>query len=148
MLFPFLGQARAVMVPVAIATVLLLPACHRTAKEEKALRADLRQALHEHSYDKAADLARRILKLQPQDNGTWDRLAQAEFGKRDLAAVKQTLDEWRRVVKKPSPNLEEYRGDLAAEQREPSLAVQSWSKALAADSKNLRVLEKIARLEK
>ena len=148
MLFPFLGQARAIVALVAIATVFFLPACHRTTKEEKSLRADLRQALHEHSYDKAADLAHRILELQPQDNGTWDRLVQAEFGKRDLATVKQTLDEWQRAVKKPSPNLEEYRGDLAAEQREPSLAVQSWSKVLAADSKNLRVLEKIARLEK
>src|SRR5437588_1859161 len=145
--FQFLRQAR-VIASVVIFAAFSLAACHRTAKEEKALRADLRQALHEHSYDKAADLARRILKLQPKDNGTWDRLVQAEFGKRDLATVKQTLDEWKRAVKKPSPNLEEYRGDLAAEQREPSLAVQSWSKVLAADSKNLRVLEKIARLEK
>lgn len=136
------------MAALAIVAVFSLPACHRTTKEEKNLRADLRQALHEHSYEKAGELARRLLKLEPQDNGIWDRLVQAEFGKRDLATVKQTLDEWQRVVKKTSPNLEEYRGDLAAEQREPSLAVQSWSKVLAVDPKNLRVLEKIARLEK
>lgn len=146
--FPFLGQARAVMVSVALMVVCSLSACHRASKEEKALRADLRQALHERSYEKAAELARRLLKLEPQDNGTWDRLVQAEFGKRDLVIVKQTLDEWQRVVKKPSSNLEEYRGDLAVEHREPSLAVQSWSKVLAVDSKNLRVLEKVARIEK
>jgi tetratricopeptide (TPR) repeat protein len=146
--FPFLGQARAIMASLASLALLSLPACHRTTKEEKTLRAELRQALHEHSYEKADDLARRLLKLAPQDNGTWDRLVQAEFGKRDLAGVKQTLDEWQRLVKKPSPNLDEYRGDLAAEQQEPSLAVQSWSKVIVADSKNIRVLEKIARLEK
>ncbi|MEY2496671.1 MAG: hypothetical protein QOD12_227 [Verrucomicrobiota bacterium] len=136
------------MAALAIVTAFSLTGCHRASKEEKALRAELRQALHEHSYDKAGELARRLLKLEPQDNGTWDRLIQAEFGKRDLASAKQTLDEWQRVVKKPSSNLDEYRGDLAAEQQEPSLAVQSWSKVLAVDSKNLRVLEKIARLEK
>jgi tetratricopeptide (TPR) repeat protein len=136
------------MVLVALVIACSLPACHRTTKEEKALRAELREALHEHSYEKAAGVARRLLKLTPQDNGTWDRLVQAEFGRRDLTIVKQTLDEWQRVVKKPSSNLEEYRGDLAAAQREPSMAVQSWSKVLAVDSKNTRVLEKIARLEK
>ena len=136
------------MASLALVTAFSLPACQRTTKEEKALRAELRQALHEHSYKKAGELARRLLKLDPQDNGIWDRLVQAEFGERDLACVKQSLDEWQRAVKKPSSNLEEYRGDLAAEQREPSLAVQSWSKVLAVDSKNLRVLEKVARLEK
>ncbi|HXM33314.1 MAG TPA: hypothetical protein VN921_06650 [Chthoniobacterales bacterium] len=146
--FPFLGQARAILASLALVTAFSLPACQRTTKEEKALRAELRQALHEHSYKKAGELARRLLKLDPQDNGIWDRLVQAEFGERDLAGVKQSLDEWQRAVKKPSSNLEEYRGDLAAEQREPSLAVQSWSKVLAVDLKNLRVLEKVARLEK
>ena len=148
MLFPFSGQARALPAVLVLVSLFSFPACHRTAKEEKSLRAELRQALHEHSYEKAGELARRLLKLTPQDNGTWDRLVQAEFGKRDFAIVKQTLDEWPRVVKNPSSNLDEYRGDLAAEQREPSLALQSWSKVIAVDPKNLRVLEKIARLEK
>src|SRR5438045_4528045 len=82
MLFPFLGQARAIVALVAIATVFFLPACHRTTKEEKSLRADLRQALHEHSYDQAADLAHRILKLQPTNDGTCGSLAQANSGTR------------------------------------------------------------------
>jgi tetratricopeptide (TPR) repeat protein len=129
--------------------VVALPACHRAAsKEEKALQAELRKALAEQAYERAADLARRHLKLKPQDNGTWDRLVRAEFGMRDLAGVKQALEEWRRAVPKPSANLEEYAGDLAAAQKDDAAAIESWKSVAGADPKNVRVLEKIARLEK
>ena len=129
--------------------ILALPACHRAAsKEEKALRAELRKALDEQGYDRAADLARRHLKLKPQDNGTWDRLVRAQFGRHDLASVKQTLEEWRHTVPKPSPNLDEYAGDLAAAQKDDATAVEAWKRVAGADAKNVRVLEKIARLEK
>jgi tetratricopeptide (TPR) repeat protein len=147
--FPFLRQVRPITASLIVIALVALPACHRAAsKEEKALRAELRKALHEHAYERAVVLARRYLKLKPQDNGTWDRLVQAQFSMRDLAGVKQTLDEWRRAVPKPSLNLEEYTGDLAAEQHDAALAVQAWSKVCAAEPKNIRVLEKIARLEK
>lgn len=146
--FRFLRQARTLLALLALVS-LSLPACHRAAsKEEKALRAELRQALHEHAYEKAAELARRHLKLRPQDNGTWDRLVQAQFGMRDFAGAKQSLEEWRRAVPKPSLSLEEYAGDLAALQKDFPLAIQSWAKVIAAEPKNIRVLEKIARLEK
>jgi len=88
------------------------------------------------------------LKLKPQDNGTWDRLVRAQFGLRDLPGVKQTLDEWRHAVPRPSLNLEEYAGDLAVAQNDDAGAIEAWRKVEAADAKNLRVLEKIARLEK
>src|SRR3982750_4946076 len=103
MRFPILRQAR-VIAPIAVlSSILALPACHRAAsKEEKALRAELRKALDEQAYERAADLARRHLKLKPQDNGTWDRLVRAQFGLRDLPGVKQTLDEWRHAVPRPS----------------------------------------------
>jgi len=146
--FRFPRQAHTTTVTLVITSFFAFSACNRTAKEEKALRADLRQALHEHAYEKAAELARRHLKLRPQDNGTWDRLAQAEFGLRDPAGVKQVLEDWRRSVSKPSLNLEEYAGDLALEQNEPAGAVQAWMKVLAAEPKNTRVLEKVARMEK
>jgi len=129
--------------------ILALPACHRAAsKEEKALRTELRKALDEQGYDRAADLARRHLKLKPQDNGTWDRLVRAQFGLHDLAGVKQTLEEWRHTVPKPPPNLDEYAGDLAAAQKDDAAAVEAWKRVAGADAKNVRVLEKIARLEK
>src|SRR3954467_6514060 len=83
--------------------ILALPACHRPgSKEEKALRAELRKALDEQSYERAIELAGRHLKLRPGDNGTWDRLVRAQFGMHDLAAVKQSLDDWRNAVRRPS----------------------------------------------
>ena len=146
--FRFPRQARTLVALLSLMT-LSLPACQRAAsREEKALRAELRQALHEHAYEKAAELARRHLKLKPQDNGTWDRLVQAQFGLRDFAGAKQSLDEWRRAVPKPSLSLEEYAGDLAALQKEFPIAIQSWARVMVADPKNVRILEKIARLEK
>jgi tetratricopeptide (TPR) repeat protein len=146
--FRFPRQARTLVALLSL-MILSLPACQRAAsREEKALRAELRQALHEHAYEKAAELARRHLKLKPQDNGTWDRLVQAQFGLRDFAGAKQSLDEWRRAVPKPSLSLEEYAGDLAALQKEFPSAIQSWARVMVADPKNVRILEKVARLEK
>ena len=149
MRFRFLRQARATARCFFVAAFLALPACHRaSSKEEKALRAELRQALHEHAYEKAAELARRHLKLRPQDNGTWDRLVQAEFGLRDRAGVKPALEDWQRTVEKPTAKLDEYTGDLASEQQDSAGAVQAWTKVLIKDPKNSRVLEKVARAEK
>ena len=129
--------------------ILLLSGCHRAAsKEEGALRAELQKALNDQAYDRAVELARRHLKLKPQDNGTWDRLVRAQFGMRDFAGVKQTLEEWRRAVPDPSLTLDQYAGDLAAEQKEWPLAVESWTKVVAAEPENTAVLEKIARAEK
>ena len=113
--FRFLRQAYIAAAAAVVVALLGLPACNRAAsREEKALRAELRQALHDQAYEKAAKLARRHLELRPQDNGTWDRLVQAHLGLRDLAGVEQTLEQWRRTVPTPSINLEEYTGDLAA----------------------------------
>ena len=132
-----------------IGAVLVLPGCHRAAsKEERTLRAELQKALNEQAYDRAAELARRHLKLKPQDNGTWDRLVRAQFGMRDFAGVKQSLEEWRRAVPKPSLTLEKYMGDLAAEQKDWPLAIQAWTKVTTAEPKNTGALEKIARAEK
>ena len=147
--FRFLRQAHITAAALVILALFGLPACDRAAsREEKALQAELRQALHEHAYDKAVELARRHLKLKPQDNGTWDRLVQAQFGKRDFEGAKQTLSEWRRTVNDPPTKLDEYTGDVAAEQQEPALAVAAWTKVLAVEPKNTRVLEKVAGLEK
>ena len=129
--------------------LITLPACHRSAsKEERALRAELRKAIDEQAYDRAADLARRHLKLKPQDNGTWDRLVRAQFGRRDLDGVKQALEDWRRAVPKPSLNLDEYAGHLAVAEKNDAAAIEAWNRVAGADPKNVRVLEKIARLEK
>ncbi|HEV2842133.1 MAG TPA: hypothetical protein VGW39_12465, partial [Chthoniobacterales bacterium] len=112
MIFPDKDKQRLVSLVLGAAMFLALSGCDRAAsREQKALRTQLRDALHQKSYDKAAELARRLLVLKPEDEGNWDRLTQAQFGLRDLTGVKQTLEEWRRATKKPSPKLEEYTGD-------------------------------------
>src|SRR6185437_5334153 len=128
--------------------ILAVSACHRAAsKEEKALRAELRKALDEQNYERAVELARRHLKLRPQDNGTWDRLVRAQFGLHDLPAVSQSLDDWRNAVPEPSLKLDEYAGDYAAAKRDDAWALAAWKQVADADPKNIRIWEKIARLE-
>jgi tetratricopeptide (TPR) repeat protein len=149
MRFPLFRQARALVFGFLIAGMLTLPACRPAgSKEEKALRVELNKALGEQAYERAADLARRLLKLRPHDNGTWDRLVQAQFGLHDLAAVSQTLDDWRNNVPEPSLKLDEYAGDYAAAKKDDAWAVAAWRKVAGADPKNIGVWEKIARLEK
>lgn len=141
-------QRRAAAALFCAVAICAQTSCERAAsREQKALRAELRRALSEHSYDTAIQSARRLLKSKPQDNGTWDCLVQAQFGQRDLPAVKLTLADWRGAVRHPSPNLDEYSGDLVLEENDPSAALQAWAKVIAVDPKNLRVLEKVARLE-
>ncbi|HEX4639905.1 MAG TPA: hypothetical protein VH252_00875 [Chthoniobacterales bacterium] len=128
---------------------MALPACHRAAsKEEKALRAELRKALEEQNYGHAVELARRHLRLRPRDNGTWDRLVRAQFGLRDFEGVSQSLDDWRNTVPEPALNHGEYVGDYAAAKGDDAWAVAAWKAVAAADPKNVRIWEKIARLEK
>jgi tetratricopeptide (TPR) repeat protein len=147
MIFP--DKHKQVSCVLCAAVLLAVSGCERAAsREQKALRLEVYEALNQKSYDKAAELARRLVRLNPEDDGSWDRLVRAQFGLRDLTGVKQTLEEWRRATKNPSPKLEEYTGDHAVEANEPTLAVQAWTKVLSVDPKNTRVLEKLARLEK
>ena len=149
MRFRLFRQARVAVLVAALGAGLVLAGCHRAAsKEEKALRAELRKALDEQNYARAVELARRHLKLKPQDNGTWDRLVRALFGLHNLPAVGQSLDDWRNTVPEPSLNLDEYAGDYADAKNDDAWAVAAWKKVADADPKNVRVWEKIARLEK
>ena len=129
--------------------ILALPACHHAgSKEEKALRVQLQKAIDEQAYERAVELARRHLKLRPRDNGTWDRLVRAQFALQDLAAVSQSLDDWRNAVPQAPLKLDEYAGDYAAAKQDDAWAVAAWKRAAEADPKNVRIWEKIARLEK
>jgi tetratricopeptide (TPR) repeat protein len=149
MRFRLFRQARALGFGLIGLTLIALPACRRAgSKEEKALRAELRKALQEQSYERAIELAKRHLKMRPQDNGTWDRLVRAEFALHDLAAVSQSLDDWRNTVPEPSPKLDEYAGEYAAAKNDDAWAVAAWKKVTALNPKNVQVWEKIARLEK
>ena len=124
-------------------------ACNRApSPEEKATRAELRKALRERSYPKAVELAQRVVGSSPHDDGAWARLVRAHIGMRDLAEAKQTIVEWRSTVRNPSPKLDELAGDIANEEGNVGLALDSWSKALAATPKNPRVLNKVARAQR
>ena len=133
-------------------TLLLLAAalcagCRRgLTPEEKALRAELRQALREESYEKAVELASRVVGTAPRENGAWERLVRAQLGAGDLPGAKQTLRRWRASVARPAPKFHELTGDIAAKEEDTALALQSWEKALAGDRRNTRVLRKLARL--
>src|SRR2546423_4069123 len=145
MRFRIRRQARAIALGLI---VFALPACHRPAsKEEKSLRAELRKALDEQNYGRAAELARRHLKTKPHDNGTWDRLVRAQFGLNDLAAVSQTLDDWRNTVPEPSLKLDEYAGDYAAAKKHDAWAIAALKRGADSEPENIRVWGKNARLE-
>lgn len=124
----------------------LATGCSRgPSAEEKALRAELRKALRDRRYEKAVTLAHQLVASAPQDNGAWERLVRAEIGKGDIAQAKKTLEEWRSAVRNPSVKLDELTGDVANKERDRAAAVQSWTRALAANPQNTRLLEKIAR---
>ena len=137
------------LVPFLGLILILTTGCTRKiAQEKKQLRVELGEALQKQSYDRAAKLAQQLLKLNQQDNGSWDRLVRAQFGLRDLTGVKQTLEQWRRAVSKASTKLDEYTGDLALEEHDPAGAIQAWTKVLGVEPKNTRLLEKVARAER
>jgi tetratricopeptide (TPR) repeat protein len=117
----------------------------KISEEEKKLGQDLRRALRQRSYPEGEILARRLLQFDPNKNGVWERLVHAQYGQRDFEGAKETLTQWRQAVREPSLKVDEYTGDIALKQNNPSLALQSWHKVLGADSRHLRVLRKVAR---
>jgi tetratricopeptide (TPR) repeat protein len=133
-----------------ICTILLcgIASCENSAsRQEKALRVQLSRALRHHSYESALPLARRLIEAAPQDNSAWKQLVQAQLGLRDLDGAKQTLAQWRKAVRSPSPRLDKFEGDIAKEEHDTARALQSWEKALNRQPKSRRTLEKIALLE-
>ncbi len=136
----------------AFLVVLLLllgtSGCRRTiSPEEKTARQEVRAALQERAFARAVPLARRVLQFAPNDNGAWARLAQAQFGMRDLKGLRQTLGDWRGAVRKTSAKFDEYRGDLAFAENRPDEALAAWTRAVRPKDRRPRVFIKIARLE-
>ncbi len=129
--------------------VLLLEAgCHRAiSPEEQAARTEVRHALQQRTFAQAVAPARRVLQFAPNDNGAWARLAQAQYGLRDLPALRQTLAQWSRAVPKVPAKYHEYQGDLALAEGRRAEARAAWLKAVARKGRRSRVFIKIARLE-
>jgi tetratricopeptide (TPR) repeat protein len=127
--------------------VLMTGCARRISDEERAARTEVRRELRAHNFAKAIMPARRVLQFAPEDNGAWARLAQAQFGLRDLDALQRTLTEWQAAVKQTSPKYDEYRGDLALAQGPREEALAAWKKAVARTGRKARVFIKIARFE-
>ncbi|MGI8821386.1 MAG: hypothetical protein ACR2ID_11050 [Chthoniobacterales bacterium] len=148
MISPLLRLSHLLCVTALLGVMVCAPGCQRPiSREEKAARAVLRQALRDHAYARAVELAAPIVGAHPQEDGAWARLVRARLGAGDVAAAKQSLQDWRSVLHNASPKREELAGDIAVQQQDPALAIESWSKTLAAQPQNRRVLHKLARLQ-
>ncbi len=143
----FILHHRLVLLLLVTALLLGTGCGRRISTEERELRRELRSALRERNHEKAETLARAVLVHAPADNGAWERLLQAQLGRRDHAAAKESLRQWREAVRETSPKWDEYYGNLAAALNDPRQAADSWRKVLRAQPRNRRVLEKLARLE-
>ena len=128
--------------------MFLLFSCQpQNVREEKALRTQLAHEMRHHSYESAVPLARRVLRIAPQDPKVWKRLVQAQIGLHDLEGARVTLADWRARVRPLSARVDEFEGDISREEGNPSAALQSWQKSIAIQPKNRRVFAKVATLE-
>lgn len=121
--------------------------CHRgLSPEEKATRAELRQALANGSFAQAEQLARAVLEKSPHENGAWERLLHAQLGQHHFDEAQKSLSEWQHAVHKPSAKFAEFTGDIAAVDGDSVAALQAWQRSLGAKPRQLRVLRKVAQL--
>jgi tetratricopeptide (TPR) repeat protein len=130
------------------AAIFLLFSCQpQNGSEEKTLRTQLAHEMRHHSYQSAVPLARRVLRIAPQDQKVWKRLVQAQIGLHDLDGARVTLGDWRAQVRPLSARVDEFEGDISREEGDLSAALQSWRKSIAIQPKNRRVFAKVATLE-
>lgn len=126
--------------------LLLAAGCGtRLTPEQKAVRAELRQALREGAFDRATVLARRVLETASHENGAWDRLVRAQLGTGDLDGATESLAQWKASVRRTSSKFDERTGDVAWKRGNAGDAVAAWARARKANSANQRVLNKLAR---
>jgi tetratricopeptide (TPR) repeat protein len=125
----------------------LLASCQpQSVREEKALRRQLSHEMHHHSYASAIPLARKLLRMAPQDEKIWALLVQAQIGLHDFDAARVSLGDWRVAIRTPSGKPDELEGDILHAEGKPGAALQAWQSAHSLQPKNARVLAKIAAL--
>jgi tetratricopeptide (TPR) repeat protein len=146
MTFTFPRAARFLALQILALGLITFASCKRRVPEdEKAVRAELRQALSDRAFPRAVELAQKIVAVAPRENGAWERLARARLGLGDLEGARETLTLWRANVRKPSAKYAEYTGDIAASDGNDFGAIAAWAKVAAAQPENVRVLRKLAR---
>ncbi len=140
-IIPWAGAA-----PVLLAALLLLSCQPQNIREEKALRRQLNHEMRHHSFESAIPLARKLIRMAPQDEKVWGVLVQAQIGLHDFDAARVSLGDWRVAIRKPSGKADELEGDILYAEGQPGAALQAWQSAHSLQPKNQRVLAKIGAL--
>lgn len=97
--------------------------------------AQLRKQLAaaEEAEDKSAvlELSQRLLRFAPTDSDLWERIARAQFDQKDFDRCAATLDAWEKAMRSPPAAIEDFRGDLAAAEKNYDEAERHWLAFLA-----------------
>ncbi len=90
-------------------------------------------AAAEEADDKAAviEIGRRLVAIAPKETGVWNTIARAQIDTKDFERCAQTLDAWEKAVKPPPAAIEDFRGDLAANNKDYENAERHWLAFLA-----------------
>ncbi len=127
--------------------LLLFASCQpQNVREEKAMRRELAHEMHHQSYESAIPLARRLIRIAPQDQKLWQSLVQAQIGLHDFDGARVSLGDWRAAVHPVSGRADEFEGDILREEGKTGAALQAWQRSLVLQPKNQRLLSKIAAL--
>jgi tetratricopeptide (TPR) repeat protein len=140
----FHGRGRFVL----LLAMIVMPACQpQNVREEKAMRRQLTHEMHHHSYESAVPLARRLIRIAPQDQKLWQNLVQAQIGLHDFDGARVSLGDWRATVRPVSGRVDEFEGDILQDEGNTGAALQAWQRSLALQPKSQRLLSKIAGLD-
>ena len=118
----------------------------QNVREEKAMRRELTHEMHHRSYESAIPLARRLIRVAPQDQKLWQSLVQAQIGLHDFDGARVSLGDWRATIHPVSARADEFEGDILEEEGNSGAALQAWQRAVATQPKGQRLLSKIAAL--
>src|SRR3954447_15658686 len=118
------GRAILKRVATLAATAILLAACQpQNVREEKAMRRQLSHEMRHHAYESAVPLARRLIRIAPQDQKLWQSLVQAQIGLHDFDGARVSLGDWRTTVHPVSARADEFEGDIHFEERNSGAAL-------------------------
>src|SRR5205807_781330 len=130
------GIHNAVPLPRLVTFMLLLcisPVASRfgAGQEVSRLRDQLQAAKGAADKPAIIKLSRRILAITPADSNVWETLAQTELETEDWDRLEQTLDAWKKAVRRPPATIEDFRGHLSFRRKDYQNAERHWLAFLA-----------------
>lgn len=102
--------------------------------QTKPLREEMLQAVQAQDLDRAADVARKILELRPEDVDTWDRLAGIYRQKGDFAKAIAAYDRAVDLSMEPNPHFYYRRSLLHRRLRDYPAALRDMKEAARLDA--------------